>query len=188
MQSQESTSESSTIKTRRLILRPMTKDDGEAAYILRSNPKILYWRSPDTRAQSDQWLHDRLADPMTLNYCVALTPALEHTCDHPVIGMVGGVRLPEIGYMYDPSVWGNGYATEALQGWIDMYRRRWPEGHPNIKDEKERCILTAVTGPDDISSKNVLAKCGFGFVGKKEVEEDGNKVLLNRWRLGTLGG
>ena len=101
--------------------------------------------------------------------------------------MVGGVRLPEIGYMYDPSVWGNGYATEALQGWIDMYWKRWPEGHPIIRDVDAKNTLTAMTGPSDVLSKKVLMKCGFEFAGKKEVEEEqGNKlekVNLNVWRL-----
>lgn len=47
-----------TIKTRRLILQPLTQADAPGVYALRSNPEIFHWRkSVDTKSQSDTWLY-----------------------------------------------------------------------------------------------------------------------------------
>lgn len=97
--------------------------------------------------------------------------------------MVGGVRLPEVGYIYDPSIWGNGFATEALRAWMDMYWSKYPDGHPDLPKE-ERGHLRAKTGQENggmNDSGNVLKKCGFRKVGEKEVEEEGSMVILEEW-------
>lgn len=200
-----------TIRTRRLILQPLTQADAPGVYALRSNPQIFHWRkSVDTKSQSDTWLYalsslpsplpvsrhrhlctdhglasnENLSAPVpNLNYTVRLCPALIHTSDADIVGMVGGVRLPEVGYIYDPSIWGNGFATEALRGWMDMYWSRWPDGHPALPWE-DRGYLRAVTGQHNggmNDSGNVLKKCGFQKSGEKEVEEEGSMVRLEEW-------
>lgn len=87
--------------------------------------------------------------------------------------------------MFRPSVWGRGYATEALEGFIGWYWTTFPNGHPTLEGE-DRIYLRAVTGPlsEAGASIAVLKKCGFEYW--KEQEEDDifgkGKVLLPVWR------
>ncbi|KAG8530697.1 uncharacterized protein KY384_004053 [Bacidia gigantensis] len=167
-----------TIETERLILTPFSHEHTEFICAIRANPKVFFWRTPDTRSQAIEWFEARLADPVNLGYIVSLK-------DDPsnILGSVGAVRPPEIGYAYLPSAWGKGIATEALRGWIDTYWKRFPEGHPSL-GEKERGMLTADTGPEEGNqSPSVLKKNGFVHAGQVPVEEEGETVMLDRWRL-----
>lgn len=103
----------------------------------------------------------------------------------PVVGMCGGTTLPELGYMFRPSVWGLGYATEALEGFIRWYWTTFPNGHPTLEGE-DTTYLSAVTNPPSEAGASiaVLKKCGFEYWKEEEVDDgSGNgKVLLPAWR------
>lgn len=77
-----------------------------------------------------------------------------------MIGILGvaGVSFPpgtvEVGYVYDESAWGRGYATEALAAYIDIY---WDY-------VKEIDYMVAKVDPENIPSIKVLKKCGFVVV------------------------
>lgn len=77
-----------------------------------------------------------------------------------MIGILGvpGVSSPpgtaEVGYVYDESVWGRGYATEALAAYMDIY---WDHA-------KEIDYMVAKVDPENIPSIKVLKKCGFVVV------------------------
>ena len=165
--------------TERLILRLATLDDADAIAALRTNPAVFSWRVPDTREQAVKWLHDRLADCPNLTYTVRL-----RSRPKAVIGSVGSVKLPEIGYVYDPSIWGYGYATEALKAWIDMYSKRWLQDHrsPHGLVQSEP-YLKACTGLDDGKSPRVLQKCGFTLDRQFSVVEEADSVSLLCWKL-----
>lgn len=104
------------------------------------------------------------------------------------IGMCGGHRLPEIGYLFDPSVWGQGYATEALEGFIKAYWDTFPDGYPGLEgDDKD--FLMAVTDKDNLGSMTVLKRNGFEYWKEEEVDDElaGGKVNLivtRVWRPG----
>ena len=38
-----------------------------------------------------------------------------------VIGVIGAIRTPEVGYMIHTDFWGQGYASEALQAFIPVF-------------------------------------------------------------------
>ncbi len=99
-------------------------------------------------------LDDRGAAELSDDYIVTL--------DNDVIGKLGCWRLPEIGFLLDPALWGSGYASEALSAFID---------HRRAKGSEE---LTADVDPRNGSSIRLLEKAGF--------EESG--CAARTWQLG----
>ncbi|KAL8696190.1 MAG: hypothetical protein Q9201_007780 [Fulgogasparrea decipioides] len=185
-----------TFTTERLLLRPPRLDDIEGIFAMRSDPQIFYWKDPDSeKAQSQAWIQARLESNCYLSFLVEELPDArdDHgktTDKSPVIGVMGGTHLPEIGYIFRPSVWGRGYATEALKGFIKFYWETFPQGHPSIPLADNRGYLEAVTGtadeaPQASASIAVLKKCGFQYWGEQkaeEVEKPGQTVMLPVWR------
>ena len=181
-----------TITTERLILRPLSPADSEQVFAIRSEPRVLYWTQPDTREKSDEWLKLRLENDKSMVYTVSPLPSADNPSPH-IIGITGSHTLPEIGYIFHPSAWGRGYATEALKAWIDMYWQKYPDGHP-VLDDSEKAYLKAVTGPGGDKSRRVLKKCGFSWFGEEETgderkgaKEDSPTVLLQEFRLARPG-
>ena len=85
-------------------------------------------------------------------------------CDGRLIGKLGSWRLPDVGYIFDPAVWGQGYAGEALSAFIARCRaRRVPE-------------LTADTDPRNGASIRLLQRHGFTETGR----------AANSWLIGGL--
>lgn len=86
--------------------------------------------------------------------------------DVQMIGIVGVFRLEpvvELGYVFHPSSWGKGYATESVAA---LVARFW-ELRPTIR------TITAKTDTENYESMRVLVKCGFLEVGR----EDASVVL-----------
>lgn len=100
------------------------------------------------------------------------------------IGLCGGHKLPEIGYMLDPSIWGLGYATEAVEGFLEAYWEMFPEGFPGLEGE-EKDYLMAVSDKINIGSIRVLERNGFEYwKEQEEVDGDtGEKVMLEVRRV-----
>ncbi|KAL8717440.1 MAG: hypothetical protein Q9225_005306 [Loekoesia sp. 1 TL-2023] len=185
-----------SFKTERLFLRPLRFEDIAAIFALKSNPKVYYWARPQTHeSEARDWIRAGLENARYCSFCIEELSDTQNDgtkSEQPqVIGMCGGTVLPEIGYMLRPSVWGRGYATEALRGFIKFYWETFPEGHPNIPVAEERTYLKARTGPADeapqaAASIAVLKKCGFEY-WKEEPEVDTlsptqNEVMLPVWR------
>ncbi|OAX81514.1 hypothetical protein ACJ72_04147 [Emergomyces africanus] len=88
-----------------------------------------------------------------------------------MIGIVGTHRtdpVAELGYVFHPSAWGKGYATEAVSAFIDRF---WSEQMTTKEIE-------AQVDPKNVASANVLGKCGFSLVA--EADEDGSRLLIFR--------
>lgn len=116
------------------------------------------------------------------------TPLEPPTMRSKFIGVCGGHRLPEIGYAFDPSVWGQGYATEAVEGFIQAYWNTFPQGFPSLEEE-DRDFLMAVTGEDNLGSVTVMKRNGFEYWKEEEVDDEltgGKATLIVRrvWRPG----
>lgn len=141
------------IQTKRLVLRRFRMDDVAPMHRLLSDPEATrYWSTPphETIEQSEEWVRAEVESPPELidDFVVTL--------DNGVIGKLGCFRLPEIGFLFDPAVWGRGYATEALFAFID---------HRRAQGGSE---LTADVDPRNTRSIRLLERAGFVETGRAE--------------------
>lgn len=61
----------------------------------------------------------------------------------------------EVGWLYDPAVWGRGYATEAARAVV-----RW------CFEELGRPQVISIAHPDNVASQRVMEKAGLAFAGR----------------------
>ena len=135
-----------SIRTDRLLMRRFRLDDAVAMHRLLSDPQAMrFWSTPphESLAQTEAWVRSEVEAPPELSddFVVELDGAL--------IGKLGCWRLPEVGFLFDPSVWGRGYATEAMMAFIARRRRLGP------------AELTADVDHDNLPSLRLLERCGF---------------------------
>lgn len=77
----------------------------------------------------------------------------------------------ELGYLFRPQYWGNGYATESCLAAIDSLR----------KELEGRAILVAYVDPGNDESIKVLKKLRFDVVGRKKLDGP-DRFLAGEWR------
>ncbi|KAJ4310156.1 hypothetical protein N0V94_008583 [Neodidymelliopsis sp. IMI 364377] len=169
--------------TERLLLRPLKLEDAEDVVLMRKHPEVMKHTSilpSDNLEKTKQWIqgcHDR---DNCWNFVIELLPVDSHDViptparSHPtepsheqpeprVIGLIGAVRAPEVGYMLNASYWGKGYATEALRAFMPLFFEHFSGG------ENERYeYAEARTDPELSSSQHVLLKVGFQLYEKRE--------------------
>jgi ribosomal-protein-alanine N-acetyltransferase len=108
-----------TLHTERLLLRPFTEADRGAIFATQSNPRVLrFW-------DSAPWKTYAQAEAFILN-CETFSRegtgarlAIERALDGKFIGWCSlfhwmpAYRSAKLGYCFDDTVWGRGFATEA---------------------------------------------------------------------------
>ncbi|KIY01026.1 uncharacterized protein Z520_03692 [Fonsecaea multimorphosa CBS 102226] len=181
----------SPITTARLLLRPIQQSDLEDFHVLRTKIEVMKWTSTgkvDVDKEATQiWMNRFLPpnDATTFNFAIE-----ELASPGKAIGVLGChiAEPPECGYMLRPEAWGQGFATEALQRWLQAW---WelPRKEVTIEeaDEGDAIDDSVVVVPEvlraDIDGKNIasariLAKCGFRRVAEELIEENGTTVNL----------
>jgi [ribosomal protein S5]-alanine N-acetyltransferase len=128
-------------------------DDLAAMHAILSDPQAMRFWSTLPHASLDEtarWL----ASMVEANPAISDDFILE--ADGQVIGKLGCWQLPEIGYLLRPSVWGRGYASEAMAAYL-ANRRRYGPG-----------TLTADTDPRNTASIRLLQRHGFVETGRAE--------------------
>ncbi len=113
-----------------------------------------YWSAPphDTIQQTQVWLDGMIASPPERSEDFVVT------LDGRVVGKAGFYRLPEIGYILHPNVWGQGIAHEACRAVIDhVFAIRTDIDH-----------LIADVDPKNDMSIRLLTRLGFQKTGEKE--------------------
>lgn len=169
-----------TLRTARLRLRPFGEHDADDVFALLSDPVVLrYWDSPPWR--------DRSRAGRFLEACREMAEqgtGMRLAVEDVDGGFLGWVALndwePEhrkasIGYMYRPSAWGHGYATEAARALLT-----WAF---------DTLDLNRVQGDVDTrhpASARVLEKLGFVREGtlREDCVVDG--VVSDTWVHGLL--
>ncbi|KAK6383764.1 hypothetical protein LTS17_003056 [Exophiala oligosperma] len=180
----------SPIKTLRLLLRPVRQSDLTGFHILRTQPEVMKWTSqgrPDLDEQATQaWMNLFLPpnDAVTFNFAIE-----EMSKPGEVIGIMGCyiAEPPEVGYMLVKEVWGMGYATEALEGWLHAYWQL-PRKEVVIGDDVDDDTFIAETLAADVVEENVasariLARYGFDAISEEMIEEHGQMIKLNHLAL-----
>ncbi|USP77558.1 hypothetical protein yc1106_04832 [Curvularia clavata] len=191
-----------TVKTERLLLRPLKIQDADDVFLMRRHPEVMKHtslRPSDDLETTKAWIQGCHDSEHNWNFAVSL---LEPHDGPQVIGLIGAVRAPEVGYMFNASYWGRGYATEALRAFMPLFFEHYSgKNIADYRDEEagdasngngvngaasnEKTLAPryefaeALTDPDLLSSQNVLAKVGFKLHERKERDFE-NPVL--GWR------
>ncbi|KAK7567660.1 GNAT domain-containing protein, partial [Phyllosticta citricarpa] len=146
-------------KTARLCLRRLRVEDAEDVHLIRSRPEVMVYsyglRSETTIQHTQSWIRGCLSRPDVYNFAMEL---LAPEDNQRVIGLIGAVEAPEIGYLIHPDFWGCGPATEALQAFMPLYWQHF---------RTEFDFATAQIDLDNGASKKVLLKCGFSLEDRK---------------------
>lgn len=103
------------LQTRRLVLRPATPDDLEPLHAILSDADAMAFWSTEPHSRLDQtrrWLDAMIAIPPGEGEDFVVVH------DDQVIGKAGLYRFPEIGFIFHPRCWGQGFAREALEAVI----------------------------------------------------------------------
>lgn len=137
-----------TLETSRLTLRPFEDGDLSALYEILRKPEVMYaWEHGFSLEETREWLKSQ-QDRYKKNGLGEWAVFLKAT--GALIGAAGlleieldGKPVMEIGYIFDNSVWGNGYATEAAKAFVDLAFRKLglekvyatirPENLPSIR-------------------------------------------------------
>jgi RimJ/RimL family protein N-acetyltransferase len=141
-----------TLRTERLLLRKAEAADLSAIHAILSDPRATrFWSTPPhaTLAQSRDWLAGMIEiDP---------TEGEDFVVEHRgvVIGKAGFYRYPEVGFIFHPDHWGQGFAGEALSAVLDWGLSSRPEAIADVD-------------PRNAASLKLLTRLGFLETGRKE--------------------
>lgn len=155
--------------------------------MIRTSLGIIDKDRATTRAWMDRYLHPN--DTTTFQFAIEQlsTPGV-------IVGHVGShiAEPPTLGYTLRKEFWSLGYATEAVQGWLEEYWKL-PRRDVDIQDTmlehaqlhshgitmKE--VLLACIESGNTGSVKVIQKCGFKPSGIEENVEDfrGPAVIIH---------
>ncbi|HVZ02749.1 MAG TPA: GNAT family N-acetyltransferase [Dongiaceae bacterium] len=143
------------LETERLVLRRMMAYDAPALHAMLSDPETMrYWSTPPhaTLAETEAWVADGLAAMERgdgVDFVVLESDRL--------IGRVAFWMGNEIGFLFSRSVWGKGYAREAM---IAVLRYGFDRlGFKSVRADVD---------PDNARSLKLLERAGFQRVGFAE--------------------
>lgn len=149
------------LETTRLLLRPLTADDApDLRRWLARDEIYTYWGRPASKGEREP--ETMFIDPRPW---VKRKPSPDFKWGvvsrdtNAVIGDISvfdieNSRMGSVGYRFDPEVWGNGYATEALREAVRF-----------IFTHTELDRLQATADVRKTASNRVLEKCGFVLEG-----------------------
>ncbi len=149
------------IRTERLVLRPFRPEDTDALVARRNEAEVARlqnWTLPFTREAAEELVEalvamDGPADGEWWMLVIA-DPDTDEALGDLAFNLSWGGRASEIGYTLARRHWGNGYATEALNGLLEWLF--------------QVLKVTRVSGllhPDNVASAMVLERTGFVFEG-----------------------
>ena len=148
----------SPIKTPRLLLRPVKKDDRLHLMSLEDHPEVMLYLNGGQRVPSEgdatgAFLTPRGEEPQVMTAIAHSTEAFVGWFALFDDGAVNGVKTAELGYRLRRECWGQGYATEGASALVE---------HAFKALGFERII--AKTMMSNLGSRKVLEKLGFQHI------------------------
>lgn len=148
----------SVIQTARLLLRPMTEADVPAVYAYARHPAVgpnAGWKPHQSPLETKSLLQTVFLGRRTV-WGIVLRE------NNRLVGSIGltpdparkNGRVRMLGYSLAAECWGRGYMTEAARAVL-------AHGFGTLSLE----LISATCFPDNIRSRRVLEKCGFGYEG-----------------------
>ncbi|WBW96312.1 GNAT family N-acetyltransferase [Oceanirhabdus sp. W0125-5] len=152
-----------TFETDRLVLRSLKREDIDSVMTFWGNEEVMKYcggaGSRERELRSIEFYMNLQKEKGFSPYIVIIKDSNE------VIGACGfnpaeDEHEIELIYHFAEKYWGRGYATEAANGCINYVRE-------NLKINK----IVASISPGNSSSKKVLEKLGFEYIGMKWFED-----------------
>jgi RimJ/RimL family protein N-acetyltransferase len=158
-----------TLKTKRLLLRPLQESDGDRLFAIFSDPKVMrYWNTPPWKSRDEAAPYiARELDAMRTGEYISLgvvrtdTGTLIGTCT--LFDFMEQCRRAEVGYSLASAEWGSGYMQEALTALLDY-------GFSELDLNR----VEADVDPRNAASGRSLERLGFRREG----------LLRERWIVG----
>jgi ribosomal-protein-alanine N-acetyltransferase len=151
------------LDTPRLVLRPFTLDDTEAAFRWFGDPEVMRFipsgadRSPEETRQRLARYREHQARHGFSKWIVRERSSGEAVGDSGLLRLEEPERI-DLGFRLARSCWGRGFATEAARAWV----------HAAFADFG-LARLTAFSHPRNLASRRVLEKVGFRRTGHSRV-------------------
>ncbi len=149
------------LRTDRLVLRPITRDDAESIFSYASDPLVtryVAWERHKSLEETLRYLDDivvegyRRGDYFDWGITTGDSDRLIGTCGFPRVTGVHG--FAEMGYVLSRQQWGKGYVTEAARGMI-----RYGFETLGLKRIEALCRI------ENAASERVMQKAGMSFEG-----------------------
>lgn len=157
-----------TLRTTRLLLRPLREHDLPTVFAMRSDPEVTrYWSSApwQSMAEAEAWYAKTsalVAEGSAARWSITRADDPTMIGDCTVFHIDRDNRRGEIGYALARAHWGHGYATEAMRAVIE---------HAFGTLDLRR--LEADIDPANAASARVLQRLGFSLEGR----------LRERWEV-----
>jgi len=168
---------SQSIKTERLILRPVLDTDVDGMFELDSNPEVHRYlgnmpiTTKEQAVKAIEALQEQYKERGIARWAVIHKETNEFMgwsgikYLHESEQENGFYNVYELGYRFIPKFWGKGYATESAQAWVDY-----------IFNETDIKTIYAAADIPNKGSVNVLQKAGFEITDEFVFEWKGTKA------------
>lgn len=163
------TKEFEVFQTPRLIIRQWIESDLKDILQVYGDPEVIRWvgdRVPLTEDQAKNWLEITKKNYEKRGYGMftILDRNTRNTIGFGGLVHPGNSELPELKYAFKKSSWGQGFASEFVNG-ILLF----------AKDSLKLKKIIATTYPENSASNKVLLKCGFVHE-RVQLNEDGTST------------
>ncbi|KAM0256804.1 hypothetical protein ACHAQJ_004756 [Trichoderma viride] len=175
------------VETERLIIRRYLMSDAPAMAIAANHEEVANYMSdrfarPYTVADAERFIQQTFHDDDSAAYphssAILLKPGFPgnpSTTEPLIVGGIGTHHLTDIlyrtwdlGYYLSPSVWRQGYGTEALNAFTRWTFKTWP-----LLNRIQARVYETNT-----ASQKLLQKCGFVLEGRgRGIVEKNGKIM-----------
>ena len=139
------------VETERLKIRQLNSIDMDAMFSMMKKPEVMYaWEHGFSRSETRKWLNRQYTRYHKDGYGYYAVISKE---SGRLIGQAGLITselhdepIVEIGYIFDDSVWGHGYAIEAARACVALAFNRFgiEKLYATIRPENEASVKVAV--------------------------------------------